>query len=356
MADKFKVRGYNDVDPRERVRNETEKIVCILNPRARAGTAGARVGELKRAIDRCFAQGEVVVTERPGHASELAAKALADGADIVAAVGGDGTCNEVVNGFFDGERPRRRSAIFAVVPWGTGGDLARSINAPKNMADALWIAAMGMTLPSDVGHLRYTRADGGEGERIFINVAGFGANGEVVSRANKSSKRFGGTVSFLSATLATLTSYKPSKLSLSWDGPDGPGSWSGELLSAFVANAQYCGGGMHVGKGGSMHDGWLELTILPPMGLGRSVSQSWRLYDGSMTKIPGVIRARVTSVEARSEDPGDEVLLDVDGEQPGKLPASFKVLPRPLQIRGGWLRSPLLDEDRPSWKPGATRR
>ncbi len=352
---KFKVRGYSDVDPRGRARNETERIVCILNPKARAGTAGARVDELKRALERCFSRGEVLLTEGPGHATELAAAALEGGADIVAAVGGDGTCNEVVNGFFDGERPRRRGAIFSVIPWGTGGDLARSVAAPRRLSEALWIAAMGMTLPSDVGHLRF-QTSGGEGERIFINVAGFGANGEVVSRVNRSSKRLGGTASFLGATLATLGSYEPAEVALRWEGEQA-GEWRGRILSCFVANGHYCGGGMYVGRGGSMHDGWLDITALPPLGPATVIAHGWRLYDGSMERIPGVLRARARSVEARpADEAAPPVLLDVDGEQPGRLPATIKVLHKAIQIRGGWLRSPLLDEDRPTWKPGATRR
>jgi diacylglycerol kinase (ATP) len=356
LADsKHKVRGYADFDTRERVRNKTERIVCILNPRARAGTAGSRIDELKRALERCFEEGEVVVTEAPGHATQLAREAVEGGADIIAAVGGDGTCNEVVNGLFDGDRPRRRSATFALIPWGTGGDLARSIKAPGNLSDALWVAAMGMTLPTDVGHVSFTRPDGQPAERVFLNVAGFGANGEVVARVNRGSKRLGGTISFLGATLATLGSYKPADVELKWEGVDGPGEWRGQLLSAFVANAHYAGGGMYVGRGGSMHDGWFDLSILPPMGMVRSVSQSWRLYDGSIDKVSGAVRARVRSLEARCES-GGPLLLDVDGEQPGQLPASFKVLHRTIQVRGGWVQSPLLDEERPTWKPGATRR
>ena len=99
---KFKVPGHYDMVS-ERGKNETDRLICILNPKARAGRAGLMVDQLRRAVDRSFAQAEVWITEGPGHASELAARAATSGATIVAAVGGDGTCNEVVNGLFDGE-------------------------------------------------------------------------------------------------------------------------------------------------------------------------------------------------------------------------------------------------------------
>ena len=345
-----KLPSAHDFRQDARARNETESIVCVLNPRAAAGRAGQRVEELRRAVDRAFAQSDVRVTEGPGHATELAAQALAEGADIVAAVGGDGTCNEVVNGFFDGLTPRRRSSIFTVIPWGTGSDLQKSVRAPGTLQDALWVAATGMTLPTDVGHVAFLRADGSPGERIFINVAGFGSNGDVVHRSNKATKKYGGRVTFLQATLTSLARYQPPRVAVTWDGDHGEGRWEGTLLAAFVANGHYCGGGMHVGKGGSMHDGFFDLTMLPTLGRARNVASSWRLYDGSLDRVPGAQRVYCSELEATSLD-GSQVLLDIDGEQPGMLTARFTNLGRSLQVRGGWLRSPLLRDERDAWRP-----
>jgi diacylglycerol kinase (ATP) len=345
-----KLPSAHDFRSDARARNETERIVCVMNPRAAAGRSGARLGELKRALDRAFAQAEVWKTEGPGHASELAARAIAEGADIVAAVGGDGTCNEVVNGFFEDGKLRSRSSIFTVIPFGTGSDLSRSVRAPTELADALWVAATGMTLPTDVGHIRFVGHDGAPGERVFINVAGFGANGDVVHRANSADKRLGGKATFIQATLGSLLNFEPPKVEVEWDGPDGPGRWSGSLLSAFVANGAYCGGGMNVGSGGSMHDGAFDLTLLPTKGRVRNVAESWRLYDGTVWKVAGSRRVYASSLRARSLD-GQAVLLDVDGEQPGLLEAEFRCLERVLQVRGGWLKSPLLRGQREIWRP-----
>lgn len=332
-----------------KARNETERVVCIMNPRAAAGRAGERADELKRAVDRAFEQWEIWETQGPGHATELATQALAQGADIVAAVGGDGTCNEVVNGFFDGQRPRRKGAIFTVIPWGTGSDLARSLHAPAALDDALWVASTGMTLPTDVGHVSL-QGPNGPTERIFINVAGFGANGDVVHRANAKSKRLGGRATFFMAAMESLLEFEPSECHIEWDGPDGPGEWTGTLLSGFVANGRYCGGGMDVGAGGSMHDGVFDLTLLPHFGRASNLSRSWRLYDGSAWKVGGVQRAYARTIRARSVGQRS-VRIDVDGEQPGTLDAAFQCLPRALMVRGGWLRSPLLRSERQVWRP-----
>ncbi|MCB9796210.1 MAG: hypothetical protein H6741_26235 [Alphaproteobacteria bacterium] len=345
-----KLPSSHDFRSTSRARNRTERVVCVVNPKAQAGRAGERMDVLKRAVDKAFEQWEVIASEGPGHATELTAQALASGADIVAAVGGDGTCNEVVNGFFDGRRPRRRSAVFCVIPWGTGSDLRKSVRAPVSLDDALWVASTGMTLPTDVGHVVLTGHDGAPVERVFLNVAGFGANGDVVERANKASKRLGGRLTFLQATLGSLLEFEPPKVQVTWEGPEGDGSWDAPLLSGFVANGRFCGGGMDVGGGGSMHDGVFDLTLLPHKGRVRNVAEAWRLYDGSVWTVGGVRRAYASTITAKASSE-DRVLIDLDGEQPGTLPATFTVLPGALQVRGGWLRSPLLRSEHEIWRP-----
>jgi len=287
-------------------------------------------------VDRAFSQAEIVLTEAPGHATHLARVAAESGADIVAAVGGDGTCHEVVNGLIKDGRPVRRSTIFTVIPMGTGGDLSRTLQMPGQLEEALWLAGTGITLPSDLGRARVT-TDAGETSSIFINVAGFGMNGDVVQRANKSSKRLGGRATFLVATLASLKDYTASPMTIRTAGPDGDWEWQGELLSAFVANGAYCGGGMWVGKGGTMQDGLLDLTLLPPTPLTRQLRDARHLYDGKLHKSQGAIRRQVTRVEVMPEFP---IPIDLDGESPGHGSASFEILPRSLNIRGGWLPSP----------------
>jgi len=247
----------------------------------------------------------------------------------------------VVNGFFREGEPLKSDAVFSLIPWGTGSDLARSVKAPGKIEEALWVAATGMTLRSDVGLARFTGHDGEDASRLFINSAGFGCNGEVASRANRSSKRLGGTVTFLGATFATLASFKSPRLSLDWSSSDGGGSWEGPFMSAFLMNGSYCGGGMNLAPRGNMHDGKLDLTILPPMGFVGAVAKSWRLFDGSAEKVSGVKVGQVEELRAQAPD-GEKVLIELDGEQPGCLPLQASVLKDGLSVRGGWLQSPAL--------------
>lgn len=312
--------------------NRNERLTVIANPRAGGGRAGKDRDAIQHAVDRAFAQGRVVWTEGPGHASELARAACGE-SDLVAALGGDGTCHEVVNGLFDGDRPVSRKAAFTVLPYGTGGDLVRSLEIPGALDKALWVAATGITLPLDVGHLAW--ADGRS--RVFINVAGFGANAEVCNRANRSSKRFGGQVTFLTAIFSTLADWQARPLRWSWDGPDGPGSSSLDTWAAFVANGHYCGAGLRVGAGGSMADGVFELTLIPPVGFRDVPRLMPAMYNGRLASARGIVRARVRTVEIEGATP-----IETDGEPQGSTPVRIRVLPGTLQVRGGWLKPPAL--------------
>lgn len=315
-------------------RNTQEKIRLIVNPRAGAGRAGAQIERLKTLTERAFEQWDIQTTEAPGHASHLAKEAAEQGFDIVAAVGGDGTCHEVVNGLIANGKAIREKTAFTAIPFGTGSDLVRSLGIPNRTDEALWIAATGVSLPSDLG-LATVTTDDGQLSEVFVNVAGFGANGEVAARTNSSSKRFGGTATFVSASLKTMVSYKPKRVVLSIDGPDGKIEWENELFSAFVANGQYCGSGMLVGSGGSMQDGQFDVSLLGPSPLLQQMVDFRRLYDGTLHKAYGASRITATSVTAHSTE-GHPIPIELDGETRGTLPARFEVLSKALTIRGSW--------------------
>jgi diacylglycerol kinase family enzyme len=115
-------------------------------------------------------------------------------------------------------------------------------------------------------------------------------------------------------------------------------------MAAFVANGAYCGGGMWVGRGGSMHDGLFELSLLPAAPRARQLVDARRLYDGHLARVEGAVRARVTRVRARSAGPAP-LQVDLDGEMPGRLPVELQVLPRAIPMRGGWIKAPAVSED-----------
>ena len=102
----------------------------------------------------------------------------------------------------------------------------------------------------------------------------------VVRTANAMEKKWGGKWTFFKASLQTTLSYNCPEVVINWKGPNGQGEFTGPLMSCFIANGRYCGGGMQVGKGGSMQDGLLDMIRLPQSTVGTQLLQARRLYDG----------------------------------------------------------------------------
>jgi diacylglycerol kinase family enzyme len=309
------------------------KVVLVVNPRSAAGATGRRIPEIEAAAAAVFDDWRIARTTRPGEASDLAAAAAAEGADVVVAVGGDGTANEVVNGLFDGTTLRRRETAFAILPAGTGSDLVKTLRMPRDIAQSLRVIADASPRPVDAVAVGMVGHAGEPVKRIGINVTGFGANGEVVRRANRSSKRLGGRLTFLKATVETLLTWAPTPTRVTWvDGDGKSGSWEGVLTSGFIANGAYCGGGIWIGRGGAIDDGLLDLVLVPQLGPIRTIVSSPRLFSGTMDHVKDVSRIAVRSLEAATTD-GRQMLVDVDGEQPGVLPLNAQILPKALLVR-----------------------
>lgn len=313
-------------------RNRGERLVVVANPNAGGGRAGRARPEIEAAVSRAFENAEVRWTQAPGDATALAREAALGGADIVAALGGDGTCNEVVNGLMGESGPVAPRVIFATLPYGTGGDLVRTLEIPRGLADGLWVTSTGTTVHVDVGRVDFERGGG----RWFINVAGAGANAEVCQRVNRSGKRFGGSLTFLGAIVATVGSFEPQLAQWSWSGPDGEGECEMETLAAFVANAHYCGAGLWVGRGGSMADGAFDVTLLPRLTVAQAAVALFRSRTGEFNRIPGARCFRASSVQMRGT-----LAVETDGEPHDAGAALFSVRARALQVRGAWRHPPV---------------
>jgi YegS/Rv2252/BmrU family lipid kinase len=251
---------------------------------------------------------------------------LKRGYQRVVAVGGDGTINEVANGFFDGERAVNPEAVFAVIPRGTGGDFRKTFGWGTELDEAARRLQNPTLSPIDVGRLRYLAHDGREATRYFVNIASCGVSGVVDDEVNRASKALGGTLSFKLASLKALLKYGDRTIRLSVD--DGPFEEL-RITCLAVGNGQYFGGGMWVCPKARPDDGIFDLTVWSGFRLSDFVLKSRAIYDGTHLRLPGVRTLQGKKVRAES---AETVLLDVDGEQPGRLPATWELLPAALKL------------------------
>ena len=296
----------------------------IVNPAAQNGAAGRRWPRLAEHARALGLEHDVVFTEAPGHAIELAGAAAADGRELVAALGGDGTVNEVVNGLAasGGAGPE-----LAILPFGTGRDTIRTYGIPKNAKNALELLRGGRTRTIDLGRATFQATAGGEASRWYINIGSCGLTGAVAERAERTSKRLGGTPSFLFATVATFAAWRNVPFTVQVD--DQPPL---ELVANNVicANGRAFGGGIKVCPQAEPDDGLLDVLVWGDVGKLDLALNLPRLYRGTHlghSKVT-VLRAKRVRVE-----PARPLPLELDGELPGTTPATFEVVPAALRLR-----------------------
>lgn len=303
------------------------KTFLVVNPQSANGRTGRRFAEISAAVRAGVGPVEHAFTTRAGEATALTRAALGRGFRRIVAVGGDGTANEVINGFFEGDRVIDPEAIFALIPRGTGGDLKKTFG----WSDALGEAVKRLSSPTlgrlDVGRLRFVDHEGQPALRHFVNIASCGISGRVDAEVNRSSKALGGALSFKLASLKALLRYANPPVRVRFDG--GPEERLPALTCLAVGNGRYFGGGMMVCPDAQPDDGIFDVTIWQRFGLKDFVLKQGAIYGRGHLKMDGVRTLQAKRVEASSDV---EVLLDVDGEQPGRLPASFEVLPAAIRI------------------------
>jgi YegS/Rv2252/BmrU family lipid kinase len=297
----------------------------ILNPAAGHGRAGRVWAALKEAALRLQPDSELVITERPGHACELA-RALAErGVTRLIAVGGDGTFSETLEGVMAAPEHLRRNITLGAVPAGSGCDLARHLRYPSDRAGLIELLARGSARPLDVGRLDYTREDGSPGRRHFINIAAFGLAGDVAHRIKAMGKPLGGTVSYAVASALAMLGARAKELRLKADGKD----ISGRYHLGVLANTSSMGGGMLIAPGTSDNDGLMDLVLVSDMSR-RSLARNFpKLYKGTHLGEPGITLTRLKRLEAESDE---TIWLNIDGEADGKFPAVFEVLPGAVKV------------------------
>jgi diacylglycerol kinase (ATP) len=307
-----------------------ERVRVILNPRAASGAALRRLGAIEDALRRYELTHEIMLTRSSGHATELARAAMSDGVDVIAAVGGDGTLNEVVQAFLGPDGKALKGPDLALVPIGTGGDFKRTLGLSGAIEEAVGRIRRGTRRPIDLGILRFVSHAGGEQTRAFVNIASFGIGGEVDALVNGAPKWLGGRASFIVATLRAMASYRNASVRVRVDGT----TWfEGPVFNVAIANGRYFGGGMMIAPRADPSDGRFEIVSVGDLTRMEAVGLSSKIYKGAHLAADGVRVSTGTRVEAEPMHPWASVLLDVDGEQPGKLPATATLAKGALTFR-----------------------
>jgi diacylglycerol kinase (ATP) len=288
------------------------KIRFILNPtsgrnRRRPWLAPA----IREFIATRSLPAELAVTEGPGHATDLARSAVQAGREVVVAVGGDGTMNEVAQALIN------TPAALALVPCGSGNGLALHLGLPRSAFGALELAvgAGGRIVTVDTG-----TANG----RPFFNAMGLGLDADVSHRFNRLTRR--GLPAYARTAFAALRELRTQRCHVSGGGQGG----NFEALLVAVANSDQYGNNARIAPGARVDDGALDLVLIKPVGLVGAAMLVARLFLGNLDASPNVVRIRGPKFAVRRTESG---LIHTDGEthETGAL-VEVVVQPRSLRV------------------------
>ena len=298
-----------------------------MNPASGAGKAGREWAAIETWLPGTGLRYESVLTTRPLEATAIAANAVRESRPVVVAVGGDGTLNEVVNGFFHNGAPVPTSSKLAMVPLGTGGDFRRTLRIPLDPKAAIQVLSDGLVRRLDAGCVTYQAKDGSTAVRHFINIADAGLGGDVVQQTGNGTKRFG-NAAYTIGGLRALIGFKNKPMTVEVD------HTRHELPKAqqvVIANCQFFGGGMQMAPSASPTDGVFDVILVKNAGKietmrGMNDFRQGKHLDQGNPKLELLYGKRISVTSPV------QVRLDIDGEAVGFLPALFEIQPSAIEF------------------------
>jgi diacylglycerol kinase (ATP) len=309
--------------------------LIIVNPASAGNSTRASWPRMASDLATHFGAFNCAFTKKAGDGRTLAERGAKEGRRLIVACGGDGTISEVANGILS-------SGVdieLGILPSGTGGDFRRTLNIPTRTPDAARVLRNGRTRQIDVGRVTFINHEGAQTSRHFLGVASFGMSTQIIERVKESDSRWlpransgwlGGKISFAAATVQTTLSLPVANVLVQLD----TGRERLVTVSNFcIANARYFGGGMKVAPEAKLDDGQFDVITIRDMNAFKILTNAHKLYSGKHLEMDEVSQARASVVTARPARKSEEVVIEIDGELPGHLPATFEILPKALRVR-----------------------
>jgi YegS/Rv2252/BmrU family lipid kinase len=301
------------------------KYKIIVNPTSGRGTAEEAVPDLERFLREHNMEFDLVLTERPAHAVELAKQAALDGFDVVVVAGGDGTANEVINGLMLAKKGGADGVAMGVIAIGRGNDFAFGVNVPPGLEDGCRVLVEDFRTSMDVGLVT-----GGlypEG-RYFGNGVGIGFDAVVGFEALKMT-RLHGFLSYIVAAIKTIFLYYQAPLvRIEFDGQ----TMDKHTLMVSIMNGRRMGGGFMMAPESGIDDGLLDLCIAEQVSKARIFALIPRFMAGTQASQPSIQTGRtpsivVTALEGSLPAHADGETLCTEGQQ-----LKMEILPRQIEI------------------------
>ena len=302
------------------------KVFFIVNP-VSAGKKTVKEWPIfeKKLKDRGY-KFDWTFTEYPEHATIITREVIKSGYNLVVSVGGDGTMNEVVNGFFENGNLINAEAGLAIFARGTGCDFIKSFGIKKGFEDFYKILKKNEAQKLDVGKVSFIHDSDQVVTKHFLNISDVGLGGETTRRVNKTKKHLKGFLAFLIGAMMTILKYKNKTIKLEIDGELVKNE---KINSVIVANAKYFGGGMYISPNSEANDGFLDIIVIGDFTTLELIRDFHLIYKGKHLTHPKICHYKAKKIKVTSEP---IALLEFDGEQSGITPAEFEIIPQALKV------------------------
>jgi diacylglycerol kinase (ATP) len=335
---------------------KSTETAIIVNPKSASGLTGKNWDSLHLMIKRLFGDNiQVAFTEKSGDGTRLTTNFIKKGFKKIVAIGGDGTINEVANGFFEGDirihgnknndngsdsflnqavlKPINSDVVMAVFPCGTRNVLVKSLDLPAEFGECCQNFEECKLQKIDVISVRATNMENHSRTaiRIFLNAAEIGIGAEIIDKAKKVRNVVNSRlVSTMTGLFSTVPAYESSLCEISID--DGQEDIFTKMTMGVIANGKFLGGGFKAAPKANISDGLLDIVILKESSDLEMIENFLNIKDGNYTNEGDVFYRQAKKVAIKSKENRD-IPITIDGEPIGILPATFEVLQNALTIR-----------------------
>lgn len=295
----------------------SKSAVVIINPTAGQEKAVDYEDEIKDILKKEYSSIEIKHTEGADDATRFARSAAEQAVNLVVALGGDGTVNEVVNGLAPFDHP----PLLGIIPMGTVNDLARSLNIPLQAADAIKLLASGTEIKIDVGLAN---------NRYFTNFIIIGHAATAIHEVSSDEKSKLGSFAYFIEVAKKIADDKKFQTKIKMENEN----WEGNVAILIIALIDSLGGMKSILPDVELGDGYFHLLALNELTMAKVMNMTPAMLSGSIIDSKNVDYFTSKEIKVSTVD-NKAIDSDIDGEKGPQLPIELSILPKHLTILTG---------------------
>lgn len=300
-----------------------KKIYIVFNPASAGGKTGQKkemiIKELNYYLGNDFVLRETSVQD---NAESITRKIIENDANLIIAVGGDGTINQVVNGLFTNGTCKNPDVKLGIVSFGTGQGFAQSLGLPNDLPSKIKLIKEGKTRKVDVGKISFLN---NTFCKYFVNEFQFGIGGILCKNISQQTKKILGRFAFGFEAVKTLFNYQANELQMIIDNK----VINEKIIGVVIANGAYTGGGMRLTPYAKINDGLLDVLIIKDMTVKNRLYSFSKIYSAKHLNIEAFQLLKTKRITFSYQN---GLQLEADGEVLNDKCAFVEILPSAINV------------------------